>query len=500
MRKGLLKTLIAAGALLALVPVGAQAATDPSCKPPLFDSAGSRWDLDATSATGAISDGGIDTTVPPDGTVDRSDSYDTWPLLNISTDGSNWTNYTAGTAACTTDLDGREVLYPPVTVAGLSVSRRVYVPATGTAFARFVNVLTNPGTDPVTVGVDLGGSPSDNGDLGSDSSTTVFSTSSGDTFVGPDDSWASSWDGSVNTGGTPNGDPGLGHVFESAIPGPDRIDSFNPGETMDAIFRQVTLAPGQTLVYTQYETQAADPTAAGQTAAALAAEPAESYAGLSDADRAATQNFCAGDCDRDGRTDGTAGTAVADNCPGVSNGDQADLDADGKGDACDDDIDGDGVSNAAEAGKGSDPRKADTDGDGIKDGADACSTVPGKGANGCPRFDDATAPKVTLKGVASKIKRKSLTKGIKGKVSCDEPCAFDLKLFGARKGAKIAKAGDVELASKKLGTKSGTRSFTLKLSRSLAAAVRKGAKLRLVVTASDAAHNSTAKTKTIRVK
>ena len=36
----------------------------------------------------------------------------------------------------------------------------------------------------------------------------------------------------------------------------------------------------------------------------------------------------------------------SDNCPEAANEDQADLDGDGTGDVCDDDIDGDGILNA----------------------------------------------------------------------------------------------------------------------------------------------------------
>ncbi|MGB5474023.1 MAG: thrombospondin type 3 repeat-containing protein [Gammaproteobacteria bacterium] len=68
--------------------------------------------------------------------------------------------------------------------------------------------------------------------------------------------------------------------------------------------------------------------------------------------------------DSDG--DGVANTV--DNCPQDPNPDQADTDGDGAGDACDSDIDGDGLDNATELLLGTDPGNPDSDGDGLTDG------------------------------------------------------------------------------------------------------------------------------------
>jgi hypothetical protein len=85
--------------------------------------------------------------------------------------------------------------------------------------------------------------------------------------------------------------------------------------------------------------------------------------------RADFEKFFHPDFDNDGVWD------QEDNCPEVPNPDQANLDGDTKGDACDKDIDGDGATNKLEIEFwGSDPRKADTDGDGVIDGWD-CNPV-----------------------------------------------------------------------------------------------------------------------------
>ncbi len=57
-----------------------------------------------------------------------------------------------------------------------------------------------------------------------------------------------------------------------------------------------------------------------------------------------------------------------DNCPGLSNTDQADLDDDAIGDKCDTDVDGDGLTRRQEVELFTDDTTPDTDGDGLLDG------------------------------------------------------------------------------------------------------------------------------------
>lgn len=72
----------------------------------------------------------------------------------------------------------------------------------------------------------------------------------------------------------------------------------------------------------------------------------------------------------DGDLDGVVD--ADDNCPGVANGDQADADADGIGDACDPDLDGDDVANGSDnCPSNPNPDQLDADADGV--GA-ACDT------------------------------------------------------------------------------------------------------------------------------
>ncbi|HEX6584122.1 MAG TPA: DUF4394 domain-containing protein [Thermoleophilaceae bacterium] len=184
-----------------------------------------------------------------------------------------------------------------------------------------------------------------------------------------------------------------------------------------------------------------------------------------------------------------------DNCPGVAGDDQADLDGDGQGDACDSDIDGDGADNTAETASGTDPRNPDSDGDGVSDGADLCPRFLARTANGC----DELAPKITFTKTPRRITRKRLFKGVRSRIAVDEAASLDVALLGRARSVRVARAGDVVLAERHLRRSARTRTVSLKPKRRLLA-TRARFSVRLRVTATDAAGNSRTRTKTIRVR
>ncbi len=101
--------------------------------------------------------------------------------------------------------------------------------------------------------------------------------------------------------------------------------------------------------------------------------------GINDAVDACPQTPVDATVDADGCAPGEAlqdddGDSIAngeDNCPAISNSDQADFDADGRGDACDNDVDGDGLVDS----KDPNPTSTDSDNDGVPDGQDNCPAI-----------------------------------------------------------------------------------------------------------------------------
>jgi Thrombospondin type 3 repeat len=187
---------------------------------------------------------------------------------------------------------------------------------------------------------------------------------------------------------------------------------------------------------------------------------------------AATANGCPTPpppSDRDG--DGTPD--AGDNCPDAPNPDQANVDGDGLGDACD----------------------PDDDNDGVPDGTDGCPTAAAATANGCPDTSGPSVPgkaKAKLAGRALRVRLGSFAEDVTGTVAVK---SRPLKKSGAVKRIKLGPKPFQARAGKTLSVK-------FKLSRRVLAAVRRLGRVKLSVTvkATDVAGNTTTRRVSVTLK
>jgi hypothetical protein len=112
---------------------------------------------------------------------------------------------------------------------------------------------------------------------------------------------------------------------------------------------------------------------------------------------------------------------------------------------------------------------------------------------------DTSAPAVLLQGVKRKMSFAAFLKGVAVRVTPSEPAALTGELLGAAKRSKLASLTRT-LAKKSLPLAGGQRSLKLKPKKRLVGRPSKAFKVRLRVTATDAAGNSGTATKTIKVK
>lgn len=164
--------------------------------------------------------------------------------------------------------------------------------------------------------------------------------------------------------------------------------------------------------------------------------------------------------------DGDGYNHDTDNCRLVSNPTQLDTDGDGIGDACDADIDGDGLTNAQEAALGTDPTKPDTDSDGLTDGAEANTygtnpvladtdgdgltdgqEVNSYGTNPNSSNKGDLAPQSALDGQVNVSDLMMLLRFVEG---LDTPAARDL-ILGDMNGDNVMDIRDVLLLRRSLG-------------------------------------------------
>ncbi len=313
----------------------------------LFDGDGFEWDL---NGQGEVLDG-------------TDDAYDNGRQLFLG-DGQDFFEWPGAAGAALEDFD-REVVLGPVDFRGLVLTRKIYVPSDD-RFARFLELLTNPGQEPIEVVVRV----FDN--LGSDSNTVLVATS--DDVEGEEPAFTVDDDWLVTDDADGELDPSMSHVIsgEGARVEPSAVARNQGDLNYDYT---VTVPPGRTVGILTFAVQSADRAEAIAQAERLVLHPAAALAGMSVAEQIAVVNFhLIDDTDEDGLPDEQELELGTDP-------ESPDTDADGLLDlwevengfdpltAGDEllDADEDGLTNLEEQDAGTDPRSADPDGDTLID-------------------------------------------------------------------------------------------------------------------------------------
>jgi hypothetical protein len=214
-------------------------------------------------------------------------------VLDIVTNGTP-TRFT-GANFGTTEQNGRQTVIRQDNVAGLNVVRKVFVPQDG-YFIRYLEILTNPGTNPVTVDLNVTSNVRP-----FFSSPQVRATSSGDAVLDVSD--PANPDRWVVVGDDPDRDPfiffsvpTLGFAFD----GPNAADHVaaaslnglgNSAAQLSLTWSNVTIPAGATVAYMHFGTQQVSRAAAAASADRLIQLPPEALAGLSQTEISEIRNF-----------------------------------------------------------------------------------------------------------------------------------------------------------------------------------------------------------------
>ncbi len=247
MRSRSLMVLLCASTLAVGLTPGVARATD------LTSAGGFLFDIQDEFGGGELSNGSID-------------AYDGCYYLEVG--GEMYTSPGPGT----TTLGGRQVEMAAVPLAGLDVRRIVYVPPTssGNDWARYVEVLENPGARDITTTVRIWGN------LGSDGSTVLVATASGDTAVTTADAWFATDDVDGSS------DPSLAHLFQSGPGSGAPIDATAASLSVDDIEYtfSVTVPAGGRVAVLHFAIQTMNQTLAQAEAGRLLDLPDDAWVGL----------------------------------------------------------------------------------------------------------------------------------------------------------------------------------------------------------------------------
>jgi hypothetical protein len=112
---------------------------------------------------------------------------------------------------------------------------------------------------------------------------------------------------------------------------------------------------------------------------------------------------------------------------------------------------------------------------------------------------DQAAPDLVVSAPGSRTLAAFL-RGVTGTAEPNEPSRLDFELLAKPRGASLSATGDLVLAARSLALGAGRRSARLKPRRRLVGKPRRAFRVRLRVTATDAAGNRTVSNRTITVR
>lgn len=270
--------------------------------------------LGYTIGMGPTASGGYATLWDGGSSALTADGWNGAAQLFVGAGESGTTLYSDTSAhGCSRSASGRQIDFAPTTVGGLTVQRSMLVPGADGVGVRILDAVRNPTSAPITTSVWVGDLRDGHGDagLGSDSSTTIRATSSGDATVDDDDLWAVTTDTSTFLS-----DPALVHVWGGrdaatpaslvrfgAQPGTRPVDapsgSLSPKQ-LGWAWQNVTIAPGETARFMSWEISRESASHAWSDQAPLAEQAADDlmdaplstlYQGLSAAQIATIRNW-----------------------------------------------------------------------------------------------------------------------------------------------------------------------------------------------------------------
>ncbi|MDX1998336.1 MAG: hypothetical protein SF066_11505 [Thermoanaerobaculia bacterium] len=257
---------------------------------PLIDASGLEYFINtditfttSSSASGAASEASYTAAV----NADTSGGGSTSTTLTDSFDGygARCVSLTGGTGPCVSggggdgpveyimynqngvaalECNGRQVVTPSQTIGPFSVTRKIFVPASG-EFIRWMDIVTN--TSGASASLNLISS----NNLGSDAGTTIVTSSDSDATAEAADTWLTSFQA---FSGSTSSDVRLGHVFQGAgAPVPMAGISFVNGDDNPFWRYAMTVGAGQTQIIVNFATGQPTRAEAAAAATALAAAP-----------------------------------------------------------------------------------------------------------------------------------------------------------------------------------------------------------------------------------